>query len=212
MNYINKLYNVVSLFGWVAVQTLVTSLVIGFPEEMRADNSEHFAIPIRIAQATQVLNALDILFIILGVSKGSIIGTLAQLAGRLLVVLVYISTDIAPVPIANVLIAWSIADLNRYLYYLVKSPITTWLRYNGFLVLYPVGIYGEMTVINDYIKKTSLTENQVTLVRVSQAIILIGGALLYIYMLGNRDKKKQSRHQHHHDKDTATGATAPASG
>jgi hypothetical protein len=39
MDSINKFYNVVSLFGWVAVQTLATSLVLGFPEEMKTDNS-----------------------------------------------------------------------------------------------------------------------------------------------------------------------------
>lgn len=154
-----------------------------------------------------MLNVLDIVFILLGVSRGSIWGSIAQIAGRLLVALVYMSTNIAPIPIANVLIAWSIADLNRYLYYLFKSPITTWLRYNGFLLLYPIGIYGEMTVINDYLKKTSLTENQVMMVRISQAVIMFGGLLLYLYMLGNRDKAKKKHHHHDKHAETTTSAT-----
>lgn len=48
---------------------------------------------------------------------------------------------------------WCIADLTRYAHYLIKNNFTTMCRYNLFLVLYPAGVYGEMLVINDYIKR-----------------------------------------------------------
>lgn len=142
MNTLTKLHNGLALLGWLTVQALSTSLLMADSEAMKADTAERFAVPIMVCQIIQVLQILDIVFILLGTSKGSIVGASAQIAGRLLVALLYMSPAIAPVPIANVLIAWSLADTNRYLYYLFKNPLTTWLRYNGFLVLYPVGIYG----------------------------------------------------------------------
>ena len=154
MEALGRLYNCVSLLGWLSVQTLTTSILLGDKDAMKLDSSEHFALPIQICQMVQALQVLDILLILLKISSGNILGSLAHILGRLLVAEIYMSTDIAPVPIANVLIAWSLADTNRYLYYIVKNPLTTWLRYNAFLILYPIGIYGEMTVINDYLKKT----------------------------------------------------------
>lgn len=49
-----------------------------------------------------------------------------------------------------------------------------------------------MTVINDFIEKTALTEQQVLLVRITQGCIIIGGVFLYFYMLGNRSKKHKN--------------------
>lgn len=142
METITKFHNGLALLGWLTVQTLSTSLLFGDSQAMLEPTAERFALPILICQVVQVMQLLDIVFILLGTSKGSILGAAAQIAGRLLVALVYMSPEIAPVPIVNVLVAWSLADTNRYLYYLFKNPMTTWLRYNGFLVLYPVGIYG----------------------------------------------------------------------
>jgi very-long-chain (3R)-3-hydroxyacyl-CoA dehydratase len=48
---------------------------------------------------------------------------------------------------------WSIADIVRNVYYINKSDTAAFLRYNLFIVLYPIGVYGEMRVINDYIKR-----------------------------------------------------------
>lgn len=194
MDTLNKFHNGVALLGWLTVQTLTTSLLVGDREAIRQPTAEAFTMPILVCQILQALQVLDIIFILLGTSKGSILGAIAQIAGRLLVTLVYMSPEIAPVSIANVLIAWSLAETNRYLYYLFKNPLTTWLRYNSFLVLYPVGIYGEMTLINDFISKNALSENQVLAVRLSQAAILLGGTFLYVYMLGNRSKRVHRKH------------------
>ena len=48
---------------------------------------------------------------------------------------------------------WSFADTNRYLYYIFKNETSAMLRYNLFIILYPIGVVGEMFVINDYIKR-----------------------------------------------------------
>ena len=44
-------------------------------------------------------------------------------------------------------ICWSIAETVRYAHYLFDSPITTWLRYSTFIVLYPVGWASEMFMV-----------------------------------------------------------------
>jgi hypothetical protein len=48
----------------------------------------------------------------------------------------------SPLRVVAVLIPWSLAEVNRYVYYLSKIPITTWLRYNAFIILYPIGVFG----------------------------------------------------------------------
>lgn len=194
MQTINSIYNRVSLAGWLAVQILSTITLYTDGDGMKQDHSENFATPIFIMQLVQTLQLLDIIFILLGISKGNILSSVSQIAGRLLVAWVYTSTKIAPLPIANMLIAWSLAETNRYLYYEFKNNLTEFFRYNAFIVLYPIGIYGEMTVINDYINKTSLTELQILMVRITQGCIVVGGVFLYFYMLGNR-RKKQKTHK-----------------
>lgn len=98
---------------------------------------------------------VDILLILIGMSKGSILGSVAQITGRLVVAIYYLTPETNPHCFAMMAIIWSIADVNRYLYYVIKSSITTFLRYNSFLVLYPIGIYAEMRVINDFLEKNA---------------------------------------------------------
>ncbi len=61
--------------------------------------------------------------------------------------------------------SWSLVEVPRYLFYLVKlinAPMPRWLlflRYNLFLVLYPTGISGEILTIYHslpFIKRTHL--------------------------------------------------------
>ena len=61
--------------------------------------------------------------------------------------------------------SWSLVEVPRYLFYLVKlinAPMPRWLlflRYNLFLVLYPTGISGEILPIYHslpFIKRTHL--------------------------------------------------------
>jgi very-long-chain (3R)-3-hydroxyacyl-CoA dehydratase len=83
------------------------------------------------------------------------------------------------------------ADVNRYLYYLFKNnSITGLLRYNSFLLLYPIGVLGEMLVINDYIKinAETLTDLHIHIIRFIQLSICVGMILLYRYMLSSRKK------------------------
>jgi very-long-chain (3R)-3-hydroxyacyl-CoA dehydratase len=149
------------------------------------------ALDVIALQVVQLFQFTDILMIVLGKSKGSLLGAIAQILARNLVSLYFISRETTPLLFAMVTIIWATADINRYLYYLFKSsPLTGFLRYNSFLVLYPIGVFGEMLVINDYIKRNAetLTDIWIYLIRGIQTTIVLGMFFLYSYMLKGRKK------------------------
>jgi very-long-chain (3R)-3-hydroxyacyl-CoA dehydratase len=48
--------------------------------------------------------------------------------------------------------AWCLAEIIRYSQYILSylekpSKIITWLRYSGFIVLYPMGVFSELSVL-----------------------------------------------------------------
>ena len=88
----------------------------------------------------QLFQVCDILLIIFGVSKGNAVAGFFQILGRNVVAWCLIEPQTSRLAFAGVLVIWSIADINRYLYYVFKgNSLAAWLRYNGFLVLYPAG-------------------------------------------------------------------------
>lgn len=54
--------------------------------------------------------------------------------------------------LTNAAIPWSLAEIIRFSYYLFKNiSICKTLRYNAFMILYPVGILGELRLVNSYL-------------------------------------------------------------
>lgn len=110
------------------------------PQEYLASDITNDVLILRWVQTTQVF---DFLLILLGKSKGSLIGTFCQCFARNFVVWYFITPETDVRLFVLVAIVWSLADVNRYLYYLFNtSKITALLRYNSFIVLYPIGVYG----------------------------------------------------------------------
>ena len=87
-------------------------------------------------------------------------------------------------------ICWSIADITRYCYYLIKVDGMVILHYNLFIILYPIGVYAEMRVINDYIRRhaATLTIDEISYIRMIQGAIILGTVFLYLHMLKMRAK------------------------
>ena len=88
-------------------------------------------------------------------------------------------------------IPWSIADTNRYIYYLFpKSHITGFLRYHLFIFLYPIGVTAEIFLVNDYIKRhaETLSDNCIMFIRVLQVLDVIGMLFIYINLLKARSQ------------------------
>ena len=132
-----QVINMVNLIGWVyiLVQTEI-EVVFNLENYLTSDIS----LTVTILRVVQGLQVLDIVLLLLGKTKGNFLASFFQILGRNFVTLFVIEYDMNQMVFAGVLIVWAIADANRYLYYLYKTnPITAFLRYNSFLVLYPLG-------------------------------------------------------------------------
>ena len=79
-----------------------------------------------------------------------------QVASRLVVVWLVVDLfpdSTTPSPLySTMLLAWSISEIIRYSYFVLNlsygvPELLTWLRYNAFFVLYPLGIGSEMILI-----------------------------------------------------------------
>lgn len=184
----DKAVNVVSLAVWSYLL-----LVVGVPlfTDRNAFLISDITTLVYILRGVQLFQICDILLILLGKSKGSIMGAFFQILGRNIVTLVFISPESHRLRFAAVVILWAMADVNRYLYYLFKNNLLTgFLRYNSFIILYPLGVYSEMMVINDFLKINSetISEAYVYIVRFIQGSIILGMVFLYRYMLNSRKK------------------------
>ena len=89
----------------------------------------------------QGFQILDIVMVLIGKSKGSLFGSIAQITGRLVVAWYFIEPETNKNSFAAMVTMWAIADSVRYSYYLTKNEIIAFLRYNLFLILYPTGVY-----------------------------------------------------------------------
>lgn len=128
--------------------------------------------------------------ILIGKSKGSLFGSIAQITGRLIVAWIFLEEHTDRYSFALMAGMWCVADMTRYMYYLAKNDLTLLCRYNLFMILYPVGVYGEMRVINNFIKRHSstLTIDEISMIRFVQAAFIIGTIFLYLHMFKQRSK------------------------
>lgn len=108
---------------------------------------------LKIAQTAAILEIFHCLF---GVVRSSVFTTLPQVASRLFILWVVadslIMKDVTnrnTVGFPMLLFAWTITEIIRYSYYanaLVDSVLAPlqWCRYTFFIVLYPMGVAGEL--------------------------------------------------------------------
>ncbi len=179
--------NIINFSGWLF---LIFHVGIPLFWDPKGFLSADIEMDVHVLRFIQTFQIMDIMLILIGKSKGSILGAFFQIVGRMVVAWGFAEPTSNNLRFATVAIIWALADCNRYLYYLFKNhPLTAALRYNSFIVLYPIGVFGEMLLINDYLQRhIELTENCVYLVRAIQASIVVGLLFLYTYMLKMRAK------------------------
>lgn len=148
-----KAYNLLSAFGWF---TILCSVVVVFPIMKQPDFFWSTRNWVTIVQTGAIL---EVLHSVLGLVKSPIVTTLMQVASRLLVVIGIFqfvpSTSMCQSMVyLTLLLAWSTTEIVRYLYYyfnLVNKNqvpyLLQWLRYNMFIVLYPMGVASELLII-----------------------------------------------------------------
>ncbi|KAL9633256.1 MAG: hypothetical protein Q9204_003470 [Flavoplaca sp. TL-2023a] len=105
---------------------------------------------------TQTVAILEILHSAFGLVRSPLPTTILQVASR--IVLVWAVVDQSPAATStspfysSMLIAWSATEVVRYSYFVLNlrgsvPAFMTWLRYNMFYVLYPIGITSEAVLV-----------------------------------------------------------------
>ncbi|XP_044758014.1 very-long-chain (3R)-3-hydroxyacyl-CoA dehydratase [Coccinella septempunctata] len=102
----------------------------------------------------QTMQLVEIAHPILGLMKGGIIAPFIQVGGRVFVLFLMIGGEpkVQTEPIVFILfLAWSSIEIIRYPYYISQlfeknNKLLTWLRYNAWIILYPVGMVCEMII------------------------------------------------------------------
>ena len=152
----------------------------------------------------QYLAGLELVHATLGFTKSGFMTTFVQLLSRFAVVAVLnqspekVATD--NVFLRMMLFAWSLTEVIRYTYYGTPVEIKplTWLRYTLFLVLYPMGVTGEIGTLNNAVSAEPAAElsplwvfqkiHQYGGIGVIAASYVVGLYGLYTYMIAQRKK------------------------
>ncbi|KAI9711829.1 MAG: hypothetical protein M1820_001974 [Bogoriella megaspora] len=143
------LYNIVSAILWFTVlgRTLILVPLVGYA-------NIHGGVG-EFVRWTQCLALIEVVNSAVGVVRAPLPTTLLQVSSRLILILViylFPRSTITSPAYSSMLLAWSATEVVRYSYfgfslYLNSSKrvpgLLTWLRYNMFFVLYPVGIGSE---------------------------------------------------------------------
>lgn len=142
-------YNALSCVLWFGVlgRTILLLPLVGH-ENVYGGVGEY-------TKLTQTLALLEIVHIVLGLLRSSLFTTIVQVSSRILLVWGVANLFEAPqesLAYSTMLIAWSITEVYRYSYYVTnilgRTPgFLTWLRYNTFFVLYPLGAGSEAVCI-----------------------------------------------------------------
>lgn len=192
------LYNVVQYLGWTVFFVL---FVINYATTQ--DLQQTYDNTFYMVQFFQYLAILEIVHIILRLVRSPLFTTFVQVMSRVVIVFVLAKIK-SSLSIGYVLLslAWSITEMVRYTYYylsLIKHNYITsfelpyflvWCRYSFFIVLYPIGVSGELiTLWNSTKELKNYVLGQITLAHlVYFAFVLYvpGLFMLYTYMLKQR--------------------------
>lgn len=145
-----NLYQFIAYF-YIVLVLLITASRDGLPIASRA-TYKTLGAAMKTSQALQYLEFLNAL---VGFTKGSALFPLLQVTGRnfVLFAIIHSESRTQEMPVIFMLfLVWSLAELVRYPYYLIgllKKDIAllTWLRYSVWIVLYPLGVLCEGTIL-----------------------------------------------------------------
>lgn len=184
-------YNSISLIAW-------TFILINGINEFGNISTYYSYIPHKLLFFTQLVNSsLEIAHILLGLIKAPLSTTILQCIARSIITIGV--TFFFPSSPGNFItafsyltLAWSITEIIRYGFYLIKSITTppyivVYLRYTLFIVLYPIGLISEPQVVY-----TSILYSNSTLAKFFYSLALMayipGFLVLYSYMFKQRKR------------------------
>ena len=193
-------YNLFMFLGWLYYFLIFLSNYLQTNKINKIYNYSHFYLEI-----VQYGSILEIIHSILKLTPSPVFSTFIQIFSRVGIVY-FLQNFKYSRSIGYILLsfAWSITEIIRYPYYLLnilkkeykKDDLIpywlTWCRYSFFIVLYPLGVAGE--IITVYFSKKNLKKIKFFGVKVDNLVYLIyiiyvpGILFLYSYMLKQRKK------------------------
>ena len=148
------LYNFLQLCGWSCFFFKVTNYLINSKSLHEIYSNTHL-----ILECCQYGAFLKIIHSIIGLVKSSIFATSIQIIGRIIIVVIlqFFQSAVSQ-GYFLIYFAWSIVEIVRYTYYIMNllqkdffkfniPYILIWCRYSFFVVLYPIGVSGEMITV-----------------------------------------------------------------
>lgn len=163
---------------------------------------------------TQTIALLEVVHALVGLVRASPLTTAMQVASRILVVWavlelypeIVVTTNsfgrstpgstTGPIAFSGILLAWGITEIIRYGFFVWKAAVServpaalTWLRYNTFFVLYPIGISSECLLMYLALAPAAKQGQRIDLLlKVVLVIYVPGSYILYTHMMAQRRK------------------------
>ncbi|KFY00229.1 hypothetical protein V495_01834 [Pseudogymnoascus sp. VKM F-4514 (FW-929)] len=189
-------YNAISMFSWLSLLWHAGLVVKVWGLEYVHPHVDLFW------KVTQSLAALEVLHSIFGIVRSPFMTTLMQVASRFLICwgTVNFFPEVAKSPVfSTLLLAHGVTEVIRYGYFAMalsgeQVAILGWLRYNTFIVLYPLGIASEcwlMYLAIPYANQVS--ELWGYFYYAMLAIYVPGTYVLYSYMMKQRRKAMRGK-------------------
>ncbi|KAH7129473.1 tyrosine phosphatase-like protein [Dactylonectria estremocensis] len=157
-----------------------------------------------LARWTETCSAIEIIHAATGLVRASPATTALQVAGRNTIVWAitrnYPDVAAREWAYANMLVTWNAADVVRYTYFAFERglgyvpDVLLWLRYNMFIVLYPIGFLSEAWLVYKVITPSQARNPLYQyLLWFGLAIYVPAFYILYGHMLSQRRKSHQKK-------------------
>ncbi|XP_002733798.1 very-long-chain (3R)-3-hydroxyacyl-CoA dehydratase 2-like [Saccoglossus kowalevskii] len=156
------LYNVVLCAGWTSIGIVMVKHYL----ETKTYHGmyEAFEMPLKVFQTAAVL---EIVHAIIGIVPSSVVLTAFQVFSRVFLLwgIIYSVPEVQDnIGVTMSVAAWTPTEMIRYAFYtfglMNRLPyLITWCRYTFFIVLYPLGVMGEMSTFYaslPYIKESDI--------------------------------------------------------
>lgn len=199
------IYNALNLLTWGTCVLYTASLL---PSHLASNKiSSIFTATFNpLLLATQSLAILEVLHSLIGLVRAPFLTTAMQVASRLLLVWGIMvpfggdivgarSTQLGDYAYLGCVGAWGITEIIRYGFFAITLSGNsvpawwTWLRYNTFYVLYPIGISSECTLIFKALAPAAQIDPLFRWALIAiLAIYVPGSYVLYTHMIAQRRK------------------------
>ena len=152
-------FNVASCVGWgYLLYLLVRHLTVEGGSWTSVGLNPHIMFTLQVVQSSAIL---EVVHSLMGLVRSGAFTVLVQVVSRLFVTWGILALPFVSVSssefVTTLLVAWSLSEVIRYPFYawstlklygaVGEAPfVMAWLRYSGFLVLYPMGVLSEIAL------------------------------------------------------------------